>query len=465
MANAPAATTPSSGALRSLESHVTRLCRPGSADSPGSSPQIPGAVFLASTPTQPCAYSATSPSFAAGTTSLHTPLSHPLSPSSTFWTASCSKLLTSLAAVHVVEIRRLWDWDRPVVEVLPELKAIRVLEGWDEKRGPIWRGESGNGEGKGVEQVTLRHLLTHTSGMAYDFLSADILKWWKWRGRKREDFSGRLLEMYGEAPMLTGAGEAWMYSPGIDLAGLLVARVAGVERLGVYVWEEVLKKVGVKEGDVVFRKGDLKWGEEEVRERWVYLSVRTQEGLVHLPTAPADTARDDLGGGGVRCPPRAYIKVLESLLRNDGRILPPKIVDELVFSPQLVDGPGKLGAHLGRSLMKVFGELEGSRMLTGGLPVPVKDEAGQYGGEYEFNHSLVAALSRRKGSKEWTLYWGGLPNLFWWVDRKEEVAGIQAMQLLPPADEVCLDLAVEFREAAIEALGKGAARGKEQARI
>ena len=138
-------------------------------------------------------------------------------------------------------------------------------------------------------------------------------------------------------------------------------------------------------------------------------------------------------------------------MRNDGRILPPKIVDELVFSPQLVDGPGKLGAHLGRSLMKVFGELEGSRMLTGGLPVPVKDEAGQYGGEYEFNHSLVAALSRRKGSKEWTLYWGGLPNLFWWVDRKEEVAGIQAMQLLPPADEVCLDLAVEFREAGIEA--------------
>lgn len=97
-------------------------------------------------------------------------------------------------------------------------------------------------------------------------------------------------------------------------------------------------------------------------------------------------------------------------------------------------------------------------MLTGGLPLPTKGTGNWDGGEWEYNHSLVGCLARKRGSHSWSLHWGGLPNLFWFVDPKEEVAALLAMQLLPPADPVCIDVAVRFREAVVTELGRAKAR-------
>lgn len=149
---------PPTVSLNQLEDRLRTLILPTTPNG------VPGAVLLASTPTTSHAYS-----FATGTTSLNpAEHPHPLTAGSTFWLASCTKLLTSLACLQLVE-RGVLNLDEPVVRKLgDEFGGIRVLVGWNEDKSPKYSdgGESG--------KVTLRHLLTHTSGLAYDFLDVNI---------------------------------------------------------------------------------------------------------------------------------------------------------------------------------------------------------------------------------------------------------------------------------------------------
>jgi hypothetical protein len=83
---------------------------------------------------------------------------------------------------------------------------------------------------------------------------------------------------------------------------------------------------------------------------------------------------------------------------------------------------GKIGVSAHESLIKTMDNMVGAKMLTGGLPLPAEE------GAHEYQHGLLGLLDREKGGKgegkEWTLTWGGLPNLFWHVNRSEGFAGM-----------------------------------------
>jgi CubicO group peptidase (beta-lactamase class C family) len=158
---------------------------------------IPGIVLLASTPNTPNAYS-----FATGSTSLSAAENpQPLTAASAFWLASCTKLLTSIACLQLVEQGKL-HLDQPVYETLPEFGEIGLLEGWNEDGSPRLAKQGSEAAGAS-KKVTLRHLLTHTSGLCYDFLSPEILKWWEWKGIKPEQKGSKIREIYS-APLITG---------------------------------------------------------------------------------------------------------------------------------------------------------------------------------------------------------------------------------------------------------------------
>ena len=75
---------------------------------------------------------------------------------------SLSKAVGALMAMIVID-RGVLNLDTPVVSVLPEFSEIKVLDeiGGD---GPVFR--------EPCRPVTLRHLLSHTSGLAYDAFDA-----------------------------------------------------------------------------------------------------------------------------------------------------------------------------------------------------------------------------------------------------------------------------------------------------
>src|SRR3954464_9976187 len=81
-----------------------------------------------------------------------------LKPDSVIWIASMTKAVTAAAAMQLVERGKL-SHDSPASDVVPELGAKRVLEGFDAAGQAITR--------KPKRPITLRHLLTHTSGLGY----------------------------------------------------------------------------------------------------------------------------------------------------------------------------------------------------------------------------------------------------------------------------------------------------------
>jgi len=160
---------------------------------------------------------------------------------------------------------------------------------------------------------------------------------------------------------------------------------------------------------------------------------------------------DDFGGGGAYCSAPDFAKILSSLCRNDGKLLRPYIVNEM-FRPQL-------GPEARARVQSFFTIKQINDIFTGGLPQTNQMLPLDWGlggmlvmGDVPsgpgFGHS---GRRRSKGS----MFWAGLPNLYWWMDRQSGVSGFYASQLLPQGDPRSVELFGEFEEWVYEKAGFG----------
>ena len=103
---------------------------------------------------------------AAGVRGLDSPAA--MTADTVFWIASCTKAITTAAALQLVEEGRA-DLDAPVGDVLSQLGRPQVLAGFDGAGKPQLRDAA--------SPITLRRLLAHTSGLAYEFCHGDLARW------------------------------------------------------------------------------------------------------------------------------------------------------------------------------------------------------------------------------------------------------------------------------------------------
>lgn len=133
-------------------------------------------------------------SHSSGTRGLGT--KEPMTLDNVFWIASCTKMLTGIACMQLVEQGRLnLDDGEHLENLLPELKKMKVLKpdgSFEEKK----------------DLITLRMLLTHTAGFGYTFFHERLRDWTLPAGV--DEFSGRI-EDIASLPLLFQPGEGWEY--------------------------------------------------------------------------------------------------------------------------------------------------------------------------------------------------------------------------------------------------------------
>ncbi len=128
--------------------------------------------------------------------------------------ASMTKMVTTVAALQLVEQGKL-DLDAPVANYRPEFADLKVLDGWDGDT-PRLRDPA--------SQATVRQLASHSSGLAYWFWNADIVRWEALTG------IGNALSGKGEmfsAPLVADPGTRVEYGINTDWLGRVVEAAGG----------------------------------------------------------------------------------------------------------------------------------------------------------------------------------------------------------------------------------------------
>ena len=150
-----------------------------------------------------------------------------------FRIASMVKLITSVAALQLVEQNKL-SLDAPVPDIEPAIGSPQVLDGFDAKGLPQLRPAQ--------RPITLRHLLTHTSGFAYRLWDAKAARY----AKSLELLPKAQRKLAPATPLMFDPGTRWQYGTSIDWVGRIVEAISG-ETLDVYFRKHILDPLGMND--------------------------------------------------------------------------------------------------------------------------------------------------------------------------------------------------------------------------
>jgi methyl acetate hydrolase len=329
---------------------------------------------------------------------------------------SMTKAVTGAAAMQLVEQGRI-DLDAPAGDICPQLGEVTVLDGFDGDGQPITRPPA--------SPVTLRNLLTHTSGFVYTIWNRNAAQWHEVTGVP--DVLSLQKAALGE-PLAFDPGTQWEYGIGIDWAGQMVETVSG-QTLGEYFAENLLGPLGMTDTAFAHTPSML--------ERASAMHGRGPDGsLAAIDIPPPENPEFEMGGGGLHGTMDDYGKFIRMIL-NDGEL----------------DGTRVLAAETVETMSQNhIGELQ-VKMLETANPMFSNDaeffpgEPKKWGLTFQINEQ-PAATGRPAG----TLMWAGLANSFYWIDRKNGLGGAYLSQILPFGDQQSLDLFYEVEAAAYASL-------------
>ncbi len=244
----------------------------------------------------------------------------PVGASTQFRIMSMTKMVATTAALQQRERGQL-DFDAPVSEYCPEFADVKVLEGWDGDTPILVDPRT---------PATVRHLVTHTSGLGYWFWNDDLVKYESATGIP--NVVPGSVEAF-KAPMTSHPGERFEYGINTDWLGKVVESVAGTT-LDVVIRDNITTPLGMS--DTMFALDEAR------RDNVVMVHVQGEDGAWGSAGGILNDSPDWWAGGhGLYSTPRDYIRFQQALLRGgelDGvRILEQSTVDE-AFSHQ----PGDL---------------------------------------------------------------------------------------------------------------------------
>jgi CubicO group peptidase (beta-lactamase class C family) len=328
----------------------------------------------------------------------------PMAEDAMFRIASMTKPITSLAAMQLIEQGR-FTLDDPVEKHLPEFADLKVFDSFDHTIGAYGLRPARN-------RMTVRHLLTHTSGIGYNFTSPIV-----------RDFKPKPGESYAVGPLLFEPGERWHYGVGTDWVGRLV-EVASGKSLDAYFRDNIFAPLKMVDTHYSIPPGK--------EPRLVTVNRRRADGSFEKEaTQPPLTLRTTPGATGLTSTAADYIRFVRMFLNNgdlDGaRIVSAQTIVEM--------SRNHIGALNARALKTAMPDRSNDFSF-------IADGRDKWGLGF-----LIAAADTPGGPSAGSLSWAGLFNTYFWIDRTRGIAGVMLTQFLPFADPKALALYATFQRA------------------
>jgi CubicO group peptidase (beta-lactamase class C family) len=336
----------------------------------------------------------------------------PMTTDAIFRLASMTKPITSIAVMMLHEEGRFL-LDDPISKFLPEFKNPKVAVA----NAPNERADGGYRVVPAEREITVRHILTHSAGLASGTAgpTMDLVKNLA-AGRNREkdvlaDYIGRLAAL----PLNFQPGTAWEYGPGTDVCGRLVEVVSG-RTLDQFFRERILGQLGMD--DTWFYLPDAKLA------RLTTAYKKGDRGALEKLPAPGPASRVSRyysGGGGLAGTAEDYFRFAQMLL-NGGQLDGKRLVSRKTIEMMTTSNIGRIPLWQ-----------ESLRGYSFGLGFRVRERLGE---------SLTLGSPGEYG-------WGGAYGTYFWVDPKEQMVGILMAQLMPYAH---LNIRPDFQNAVTQAI-------------
>jgi CubicO group peptidase (beta-lactamase class C family) len=327
----------------------------------------------------------------------------PVRVDSIFAIASMTKAVTTVAALQLVEQGKV-DLAEPIAGRLPQLANLEVLEGFDAAGKPSLRPAR--------TPVTLRHLLTHTSGLCYDTWDGNMF---------RCTSANPATDPAKPGPLMFEPGTRWQYGQGVDWAGRLVEAISGTT-LENYFQEKIFRPLGMEDTSYILPASKF---ERMVSRYHRQDGSDLKQDERKLPTPPTTFN----GGGGLYSTAADYVRFMQLILNhgtgsNNVRILQPKTVESMMTN--------QIG-HLTAGKMKSF------------KPNTSADVDIQPGHTEKWGLGfLINTTPYAGGRSAGSLAWAGLYNTFYWIDPKRRRCAVILMQYLPFVDKEAVGLLDDF---------------------
>ncbi len=327
-----------------------------------------------------------------------------------FRIASMTKAITSIGVIKLWEKGKI-GLDDPIEKYIPEFKNVQILDSYNKKDTTYSTIQTS-------KSITIRQLLTHTSGIGYDFIDGNpsiksiyhkekekFMKYGVLCFCDQDITIGETIRNLAKVPLHHNPGERYTYGIGLDVLGYLIEIISG-KTLDKYFYDEIFQPLEMN--DTYFYLPENKYDRlvpvlTKKNNKWVMF-----EDKRFNINYPIEGAKKFFAGGcGLSSTISDYYKFLTVFL-NDGKYNDKQIIskktNELIFENQL---PGIENFYL---LNYDKGNLKSESFPLGhGLAFGIiRDEDLRFGG---------------RGSKG-SLYWGGYYNTSYFADPKENLIGL-----------------------------------------
>ncbi len=353
---------------------------------------------------------------AAGTSGIGA--DQPMKKDDVFRIASMTKAVTSVAMLILLEEGK-YMLDEPLSKYIPEFKNMTILKDFNEKDTTYTTIPA-------KRPITIRQLLTHTSGIAYGFTNKTTGS--IYAKAKVPDLAsienitiGEKMKILATMPLLHEPGEKFTYSLSTDVLGYLVEVLSGMN-LSDFCEKRIFQPIGMNDthffwpeaadNRLVKMYGDNKTTDQIFKYPADFPDVKR----MNYPTKGAKTYFS--GGSGLSCTALDYAKFLQMILNNgtynEARILSRKTV-EMMTTNQI-------------------GELTLGNGTQFGLGLSILTDKGTF----------------RQLSSAGRLGWGGAFNTTYWIDPKEKMVVVLMTQIYPTSHQQ--ELYTKFETAVYQAI-------------